>query len=105
MDKIAEDGPGTITDAQGEWNGTIGAISVKSSNNNAIHLATCIAPKETADAYEYLIGHACMNPEVVAFLNKPTTSIITDKHKGSESAVRRRLHLPEHLRCGEHMLN
>lgn len=63
---------------KGDWNGTIGAISVKSSNNNVIQLATGIAPKETAAAYEYLIDLACKNEEVEAFLNKPTTSIITE---------------------------
>lgn len=89
---------------KGDWNGTIGAISVKSSNNNVIQLATCISPKETAAAYEYLIDQACKNKEVKAFLDKPTTSIITDKHKGSESAVPRLLSQSEHLRCGEHML-
>lgn len=89
---------------KGEWNGVIGAICVKSSNNNIVQLATCIAPKENAAAYEYLIDNACRNDEVAAFLNKPTTSIISDKHKGSESAVPSRLDQSEHLRCVEHML-
>ncbi|CAB1107604.1 unnamed protein product [Ectocarpus sp. CCAP 1310/34] len=88
----------------GEWNGVIGAICVKSSNNNIVQLATCIAPKENAAAYEYLIDNACRNDEVATFLNKPTTSIISDKHKGSESAVPCRLDQSEHLRCVEHML-
>jgi len=89
---------------KGEWNGTIGAISVKTANNNVVQLATCIAPKENAEAYEYLISNALKNAQVAAFLNKDTTTIITDKHKGSESAVPRMLHRAEHLRCGEHML-
>eukprot|EP00903_Cladosiphon_okamuranus_P006044 g5961.t1 len=89
---------------KGDWNGTIGAITVKSSNNNVIPVATCMYPEESADAYEYLINNACKNPEMAAFLNKPTTTIMTDKHKGSESIVPRVLHLSEHLRCGEHML-
>eukprot|EP00903_Cladosiphon_okamuranus_P012232 g11472.t1 len=92
-----------VCHCMGEWNGMIGAISVKSSNN-VIQQATCIAPKETADAYEHLIDFACKNEEVGAFLNKPTTTIITDKHKGSESAVPTCLSESEHLRCGEHML-
>lgn len=88
---------------KGDWNGTIGAISTKSSNN-IVHLATCIVAKETGAAYRYLIDNALKNPAVEAFLNKRSTTIITDKHKGSESAVPDRLDQAEYLRCGEHML-
>ncbi|CAB1096459.1 unnamed protein product [Ectocarpus sp. CCAP 1310/34] len=89
---------------KGDWDGPIGAISVKSANNNVLQVATCLHPKETADAYTYLMSNALKNPEMAAFLNKPTTTIITDKHKGSESAVPRVLQLAEHLKCAEHIL-
>lgn len=89
---------------KGDWNGTIGTISTKNSNNNVVHLATCIVAKETGDGYRYLIGNALKNPTVAAFLNKPSTTIITDKHKGSDSAIPEMLGASEHLRCGEHFL-
>lgn len=89
---------------KGEWNGTIGTISTKSSNNNVVHLATCIVPKENADAYRYLVTNALKNLNVAGFLNNPTTTIITDKHKGSDSALPDILERAELLRCAEHML-
>ena len=88
---------------KGEWNGTIGAITTKNANNNIVQLATCVAPKENAAAYEYLVTNACKNLKVKAFLDKATTSIITDKHKGSDSALPKGLPNAEQLRCGEHM--
>lgn len=89
---------------KGEWNGTIGTISTKSSDNTIVQLATCLVPKETGDAYRYLINNALKNPRVAAFLNKTSTTIITDKHRGSDSALPDTLDQAEHLRCGEHML-
>lgn len=89
---------------KGDFNGTMGTISTKNSNNNVIHLATCLVAKETGDAYRYLINNALRNPAACAFLNKPTTTIFTDKHRGSDSAIPDTLGEAEHLRCGEHML-
>lgn len=89
---------------KGDFNGVIGTISTKNSNNNIVHLATCIIAKETANAYQYLIRNALKNPRVASFLNKRTTTIITDKHRGSDSAVPATLPHAEHLRCAEHML-
>lgn len=89
---------------KGEWNGTIGAMTTKSSDNTIVHLATCIVAKENGNAYRYLIDNALKNPTVAAFLKKPSTTIITDKHKGSESAVPDRLDEAEYLTCAEHML-
>lgn len=89
---------------KGDWNGTIGTISMKSSNNQIIHVATCIIAKETADAYRYLISNAMKNPRMAHFLNKATTTIITDKHKGSDVAIPELLPLADNLRCVEHML-
>ena len=89
---------------KGDFNGTMGTISTKSANNNVVHLATCLVAKETGDAYRYMINHAVKHPEVRRFLNKPTTTIFTDKHKGSDSANHDTLGQAEHLRCAEHML-
>lgn len=72
---------------KGNFNGTMGTISTKSANNNVVHLATCLVAKETGDAYRYMINHAVKHPEVRRFLNKPTTTIFTDKHKGSDYAI------------------
>lgn len=85
-------------------NGTIGTFSTKSLNNTIVQLATCLVAKETGDAYRYLINNAIENPQVAAFLNKTSTTIVTDKHAGSDSALLDTLGQSEHLRCGKHML-
>ena len=89
---------------KGDFNGTMGTICTKSANNNVVHLATCLVAKETGDTYRYMINHAVRHPEVRPFLKKPTTTIFTDKHKGSDSAIPETLGQAEHLRCAEHML-
>lgn len=89
---------------KGDFNGTMGTISTKSANNNVVHLATCIVAKETGDAYRYMINNAKKNPAVAAFLDKPSTTVITDKHKGSDSAIPDTLPQTEHLSCVEHLL-
>lgn len=88
---------------KGDYNGTVGTISKKTSNNNIIHLETCIVAKETGDTYRYLISHALKLPALATFFNKATTTIITDKHRGSDSALPDALSRAEHLRCVEHL--
>ncbi|CAN0437583.1 unnamed protein product, partial [Hapterophycus canaliculatus] len=90
---------------KGDFNGTMGTISTKSANNNVVHLATCLVAQETGDAYRYMINHALKHPEIRRFLNKPTTTIFTDKRKGSDSAIPDTLGQAEHPRCAELMLN
>ena len=43
---------------KGSWNGVILALSFKNSNNNVVHVASAVCPKENADAYTYLLGNA-----------------------------------------------
>ena len=89
---------------KGDWNGTMGTLSLKDSNNKVVHVATSIAAKETGDAYRYLITNALKFPLLATTLKKSTTTIFTDKHKGSDAAIPELLREAEHLRCGEYLL-
>lgn len=89
---------------KGDWNGTMGTISRMDANNEIVHVATSITDKETADAYRYLNGNAMKFQPLARILNSHTTTIITDKHKGSDAAIPDLIPLSEHLRCAEHLL-
>ena len=43
---------------KGDWNGVILMLSFKDADNNNIHVATAVCPKENADSYSYLLSKA-----------------------------------------------
>ena len=47
-----------VAHLKGSWNGVILALSFKNSNNNVVHVAPAVCPKENADAYTYLLRNA-----------------------------------------------
>ena len=89
---------------KGSWNGVILVLSFKNSNNNVVHVASAVCPKENADAYTYLLGNAMKFEPMKEVLNNASYTCFCDGHKGSASALPALCPLTEGRRCLQHML-
>lgn len=86
------------------WNGQFGTLSFKDADNKVVVVAVRVQAKENDEMYAKLIEKAMEVPALRRILNNEKTTCFTDKHKGSESALRETCPLTEHRRCVERML-
>ena len=89
---------------KGSWNGVILALSFKNSNNNVVHVASAICPKENADANTYLLRNAMKFEPMKEVLNNASYKCFSDGHKGSTSALPAICPLTEGRRCMQYVL-
>ena len=84
---------------KGSWNGVILTLSFKDSNNNVVHVATAVCPKENAEAYRYLLSNSMKFEPMMAVLNNASYTCFSDGHKGSDSVLPSLCPLTEDRRC------
>ena len=76
----------------------------KNSNNNVVHVASAVCPKENADAYTHLLRNTMKFEPMKEVLNNAFHTCFSDGHKGSGSALPALCPLTEGRRYLQHVL-
>ncbi|CAB1097618.1 unnamed protein product [Ectocarpus sp. CCAP 1310/34] len=89
---------------KGEWNGMVLTLTCKDANNEMIHVATVIGPKEDTSLYKTLLRNCKKNPKMRDLLEDSKTIFFTDQHKGATCALRGEAPLAQHRYCLRHII-
>ncbi|CAN0123648.1 unnamed protein product [Ectocarpus sp. 12 AP-2014] len=89
---------------KGEWNGIMLTLTCEDANNENIHVATVIGPKEDTSLYKTLLRNCKKNPKMRDLLEDSKTTFFTDQHKGVTCALRGEAPLAQHRHYLRHLI-
>ncbi|CAB1120555.1 unnamed protein product [Ectocarpus sp. CCAP 1310/34] len=89
---------------KGEWNGMMLTLTCKDANNENIHVAAVIGPKEDTSLYNTLLRNCKKNPKMRDLLEDSKTTFFTDQHKEATCALRGEAPLAQHRHCLRHLI-